>query len=89
MMERWFLAHPRSVNESYLEHQAVALSFSMRLFAAAAVCFVHALVPSLFERTGSRMITELHEKMVTKRLRHAPDAATRGAARSKLSRADS
>ena len=70
MLERWFLAHPRSVNESYLEHQACALKFSASLLAAAGACFVHALVPGLFERTGSRMIERLHGEMVTHRKRH-------------------
>ena len=69
MFDRWFLAHPRAVNESYLEHQAVALSFSFELFAAACACFVHALVPGLFERTGSATVTRLQEQMVTKRVR--------------------
>ena len=67
MFERWFLAHPRSLNESYLEHQACALKFSFSLFVAAGVCLIHALIPGLFERTGSRMVETLHRDMVTKR----------------------
>jgi hypothetical protein len=70
MLDRWFLAHPRSVNESYLEHQACALRFSASLFAAAGACFIHALVPGLFERTGSRTIERLHGEMVVHRKRH-------------------
>ena len=70
MLDRWFLAHPRSINESYLEHQACALKFSASLFAAAGACFLHALVPGLFERTGSRMIERLHGEMVVHRKRH-------------------
>ena len=70
MLERFFLAHPRSLNESYLEHQAHALKFSFSLFGAAAACFIHALVPGLFERTGSRMVETLHRDMVTQRRRH-------------------
>jgi uncharacterized protein DUF6356 len=69
MFDRWFLAHPRAVNENYLEHQAVALSFSFVLFAAACACFIHALVPGLFQRTGSTMVARLYEAMVTKRVR--------------------
>jgi len=69
MLDRWFLAHPRTVNETYLEHQAVALSFSFELFLAACACFIHALVPALFQRTGSAMVMRLHEEMVTKRVR--------------------
>lgn len=69
MLDRWFLAHPRSVNESYLEHQACALKFSGSLLKASAICFVHALVPALFERTGSTMVKQLHQEMVTHRMR--------------------
>lgn len=79
MFERWFLSHPRSVNESYLEHQAVALAFSGSLFKAAAMCFVHALVPGLFERSASHAVEQLHQRMVTQRQRHettAPRDAT-------------
>lgn len=69
MLDRWFLDHPRSVNESYLEHQAWALKFSGSLIMAGLACFAHALVPGLFERTGSTMVKQLHQEMVTKRVR--------------------
>ena len=78
MLERWFLAHPRSIYETYLEHQACALKFSFSLFRAAAACFIHALIPALFERTASRMVDDLHRQMVTQRNRReaaAPPAA--------------
>jgi hypothetical protein len=32
---------------------------------------VHALLPFLFEKTGSRAITALHDRMVVNRQRHA------------------
>ena len=69
MLNRWFLAHPRSVDESYLEHQAHALRFSGSLFLAAGACFIHALVPGLFQRTGSRTIERLHDEVVVHRKR--------------------
>ncbi len=56
MLERWFLAHPRSVAETYLEHQFAALWFAAQLFTAGLACFVHALVPGLFQNTGSTMV---------------------------------
>ena len=74
MFDRWFLAHPRSINESYLEHQAYALKFSCSLIVAGLACFVHALVPALFERTGSTMVKRLHQEMVTKRVRQPAPA---------------
>ena len=69
MLDRWFLAHPRSVGETYLEHQGAALSFSFQLFGAAAACLVHACVPGLFQRTGSATVARLHGQMVTNRNR--------------------
>jgi Family of unknown function (DUF6356) len=74
MFDRLFLAHPRSVGESYFEHGAMALGFAGRLFAAACACFVHALAPALFARTGSRIIAELHGRMVTGRRNSAVGA---------------
>ena len=67
MLDRWLLAHPRSVGESYFGHQRVALGFAASLLWAAAACFVHALIPSLFETTASRAIANLHERMVRQR----------------------
>lgn len=70
MFDRLFRDHPASVNESYLEHMAVAASFGWAMLKASCACFVHALVPGLCERTGSRIITQLHGRMVTNRLRN-------------------
>ena len=74
MLDRLFCAHPREVGESYLEHLAVALSFSARLFAAAAACLLHALVPALCVRTGSNAVRSLHERMVASRGRAPAEA---------------
>ena len=74
MLDRLFLDHPRSVDESYLEHQAHALRFSGSLLMAAGACFIHALVPGLFQRTGSRTIERLHDEMVVHRKRNEAPA---------------
>ena len=71
MLTRLFTRHPNSVGESYLEHLAMACGFAARLALAALACAVHALLPFLFERTGSRIITELHDAMVINRRRRA------------------
>jgi hypothetical protein len=70
MIDRLFRDHPASVNETYLEHMAVAASFGWAMLKASGACFLHALVPGLCERTGSRIITQLHGRMVTNRLRN-------------------
>jgi hypothetical protein len=64
---RLFLEHPRSVGESYLQHQRHALGFGFSLLLASLACFIHAVVPGFCVRTGSTAITRLHERMVTKR----------------------
>ena len=75
MLQRLLTDHPGSVNETYWEHLAVAASFSVRLALAAVACLIHAALPFLFVKTGSRIITELHEEMVAKRVRRQPTAA--------------
>lgn len=88
MLSRWFLDHPRSVDESYLEHQAHALRFSGSLLMAAGACFIHALVPGLFVRTGSRTIERLHDEMVVHRKRHEAPAPRAVQPAAILSRSD-
>ncbi|MEX3015226.1 DUF6356 family protein [Gymnodinialimonas hymeniacidonis] len=62
MINRVFLDHPQSVDETYLEHAAFAGKFSGRLFLAAFAAAVHAVIPCLFEKTASRMIADMYAK---------------------------
>lgn len=62
-----FLDHPKSVGETYFQHLRTALSFGVRLAAAAGAVLVHAVVPGLFERTASRIVTALHASMIAER----------------------
>jgi hypothetical protein len=71
-----FTEHPASVGETYGEHMGVACGFATRLLLAALACYVHALLPFLFVKTGSRAITDLHERMVLHRQRHQAAGAT-------------
>lgn len=66
---RWFTEHPASVNETYTQHLASAWSFSFRMLVAGLACFVHGVLPSLFARTGSNAVRELHERMIANRSR--------------------
>ena len=76
MIEKLFLEHPRSVGESYTEHMGMAASFGAQMLLASLACFVHALVPGFFVKTGSNAITRLHDRMVINRIRHpVPEAA--------------
>ncbi len=62
-LTRLFTEHPRSVDESYLEHMQFAGSFSLKLFAAGLAALVHAVLPFLFERTASTMIDGMYRRM--------------------------
>ncbi|MEQ9608723.1 MAG: DUF6356 family protein [Kiloniellaceae bacterium] len=66
-----FTDHPATVGETYWQHLASAWGFSWRMMLASLACLVHALLPFLFEKTGSRTITQLHDRMVVNRHRQA------------------
>lgn len=67
MFTRLFSDHPRSVGESYLEHQRHAFGFGFTLLGASLACLIHGVVPGLFVRTGSQTISRLHDRMVVNR----------------------
>lgn len=69
-----FTEHPETVGETYGQHMGTALSFAGPLMFAGLACLVHAVLPFLFEKTGSRVITRLHDRMVTHRSHAAPSA---------------
>jgi hypothetical protein len=71
-LHRLFNEHPASVGETYWQHLLRASWFSGKMLMAAGACFVHALFPFLFVKTGSKAITELHSAMVTHRHRGEP-----------------
>ena len=73
-----FTDHPASVDETYGEHLAMASSFGWKMFLGALACFVHALLPFCFEKTGSGIITGLHDRMVLNRRRKAQLAGATG-----------
>ncbi|MEM9221386.1 MAG: DUF6356 family protein [Pseudomonadota bacterium] len=61
---RIFVDHPRSVDETYLEHMRFAGGFACSLLAAGCAALIHALVPCLFEKTASRMVSEMHTRLI-------------------------
>ncbi|MBL4741268.1 MAG: hypothetical protein JKY12_09755 [Sneathiella sp.] len=63
-----FNEHPNSVNETYLEHMHMSSSFGFWLAIAAFCAFVHAILPFVFEKTGSGIIMKLHNRMVSNRV---------------------
>jgi hypothetical protein len=85
MFRRLFLTHPASVGETYFEHLRVALGFALAMLGGGLACAVHAVVPALFTRTGSRTIEVLHRRMIESRARAPREAGASGAVRSHLS----
>jgi hypothetical protein len=65
-LHQWFLAHPRSVGESYAEHCGVATRFGLSMVAGGLGCLVHAVFPALFERTGSGAVKKLYGEMLAR-----------------------
>ncbi|MFK7733120.1 MAG: DUF6356 family protein [Pseudomonadales bacterium] len=66
-MIKQFTNHPESVNETYFQHMFTALSFCGRFSLGALAALVHAFFPFLCEKTGSKLISEMHQSMVTHR----------------------
>ena len=62
MVTRLFLAHPHSVDESYIEHMLFALRFALMLLAAGGAALVHAVLPCAFEKTASRIVADLYDR---------------------------
>lgn len=69
-----FTDHPASVGETYTEHMHTAAWFGWRMLLGSLACFVHAVLPFLFTRTGSATIALLHDRMVANRVRAAGGA---------------
>ena len=62
-----FIDHPSSVGETYLSHLLSASSFACKMLFDSIACLLHGLLPFMFVKTGSKVISELHTSMVTHR----------------------
>ena len=67
MLRRLFIDHPRSVNETYLQHFSVAARFSAVMLRGGIGALVHAVFPGLCVTTGSRALAELNALMDAQR----------------------
>ena len=65
-----FNTHPQSVGETYFTHLASASRFAFTMIFGGIACLLHGLLPFLFVKTGSALITQLHDSMVTHRQKH-------------------
>ncbi|HEX9954807.1 MAG TPA: DUF6356 family protein [Allosphingosinicella sp.] len=52
--------HLDEAGESYGEHFAVASGFGLKMIGGGLACLVHAVLPFLFERTGSNTVRSLN-----------------------------
>ncbi len=64
--------HLDSVDESYVQHMAHALSFTWAMLRGSLYCLVHAFLPFVFEKQGSQIINTLHDRMVVNRANLTP-----------------
>ena len=63
MINKLFLDHPRSVDETFVQHFFFALTFSMTLFLAAFAALLHAFIPAACEKTASTIIKKLYARI--------------------------
>ena len=58
-----FTRHPEHIGESYAEHMVTAACFGATMLLGGLCVMVHAILPFLFEETGSRTMAKLHRRM--------------------------
>jgi hypothetical protein len=63
LIDRWFLAHPTSVNESYFQHMRFAGSFAFWMTVAGGAALLHAFIPALCETTAGQILRKLVVRM--------------------------
>ncbi len=66
LVDRLFLAHPRTVEETYGEHFMFALKFGMTLLIAGLAAIVHAFLPFLFEKTASTTVKRIYPRIANR-----------------------
>ena len=69
-MLRAFTDHPQTVGETYFEHLCSAWGFAATMLMGAVACALHGVFPFAFQKSGSRRIVELHQRMVANRHRN-------------------
>ncbi|VAV97566.1 hypothetical protein MNBD_ALPHA08-777 [hydrothermal vent metagenome] len=63
LINRLFVQHPQTVDETYFQHMRFAGWFATKLLAAGLAALVHAIIPAAFEKTAGNIIRELHHRM--------------------------
>ena len=73
-LTRAFTEHPAAVGETWGQHATTAFGFALSLQIAALAALVHAVLPFMFVKTASRIITQLYGRMVSHRARITPSS---------------
>ena len=63
MLRKLFIEHPSSVDETYFQHMAFALSFAGLLLMAGGAALIHAVVPGLCKTTASDLIRKMYARI--------------------------
>ena len=63
MINKVFLSHPATVEESYFEHMIFAGRFGLTLLVAAGAALIHAVIPMLFEKTAGNLIRQMYYRI--------------------------
>jgi Family of unknown function (DUF6356) len=63
IVDRFFLSHPRTAGQSYLQHQRFAWKVALTLLGAASAAFIHGLLPNIFCTRASDTIKRLHAQL--------------------------
>jgi len=62
-LQQLFFEHPRSIGETYFEHQRTAFEIGAILIAAGFACLLHGLVPAAFRDTGSQLVSQVYKRI--------------------------
>jgi len=61
-VKKYFIKHPNSVDETYLQHWFFAIKTGFSMMTAGFACIIHGFFPFVFINTGSRQVYKLAEK---------------------------
>ena len=63
------MGHLKDVGMTYFQHMRHAIYISILLLAAAACCLIHSVVPFVFKKTASTIITYLSDNVISRQIR--------------------
>ena len=63
LIDRWFLAHPATVDETYFQHMRFAGGFAFWLIVAGGAALAHAAIPAVGETAAGRILRKRVTRM--------------------------